>query len=125
MPRLVVLWLAIGLVFELLDCIEGQAPGDGDTLCTEETIDGVTNPFFAAHPVYSASERPLMDSRDYIRLLQGSGNIYIPWQSVDRDNSNTGDIITEVRSRWFHISLLISLCLCSGFNWELLHVLGQ
>ena len=53
---------------------------------TDEIIDGVTNPFFANHPVYSASEQPLMDSRDYNRLLQGSNGVYIPWQSVDRDN---------------------------------------
>ena len=101
MPRLVGLWL--GLVFGLADCIEGQAPGDGDPLCTEETINGMSNTFFALHPVYSASERPLMDSRDYTRLLQESGNYYIPWQSVDRDNNNTGDVVTEVRSLWFQV----------------------
>ena len=95
MPRLLFLWL--GLVFILSHCIEGQAPGDGDPLCTEEIIDGIPNPFFAAHPVYSASERPLMDSRDYNRLLQASGDVYIPWQSVDRDNNNTGDAFTEVK----------------------------
>ena len=100
MPHLVGLWL--GLVFGFIDCIEGQAPGDGDALCTEETIDGTPNPFFALHPVYSARERPLMDSRDYVHLLQESGNVYTPWQSVDRDN-NTGDVVTEVRSRWFHV----------------------
>ena len=64
---------------------------------TEKTIDGTPNPFFALHPVYTARERPLMDSRDYIRLLLESGDIYIPWQSVDRDNNNTGDVVTEVR----------------------------
>ena len=94
---IVVLWL--GLMFRLSDSIEGQAPGDGDPLCTEEFIDGVQNPFFINHPVYSAIERPLMDSRDYIRLLQESGNTYIPWQSVDRDNNNTDDVVTEVRRR--------------------------
>ena len=101
MPRLVGLWL--GLVFGLSDCIEGQAPGDGDPLCTEETIYGMSNPFFAIHPVYSARERPLMDSRDYVRLLQESGDVYIPWQSVDRDNNNTGDALTEVKRLWPHI----------------------
>ena len=103
MPRLVRLWL--GLVFGLANGIEGQAPGDRDALRTEETIDGTPNPFFNNHPVYSARERPLMDSRDYVRLLQESGTAYVPWQSVDRDNNNTVDvIITEVRSRWFHIA---------------------
>ena len=37
-----------------------------------------------------------MDSRDYNRLLQESGDAYVPRQSVDRDNNNTNDIITEV-----------------------------
>ena len=97
---LVVLWL--GLMLTLSDSIEGQAPGDDDPLCTEELIDGVPNSFFNNHPVYSARERPLMDSRDYIRLLQESDTAYIPWQTVDRDNNNTGDVVTEVRSRWFY-----------------------
>ena len=87
-----VLLFAVGLVAS----IQAQAPGDGDPLCISETIDGVPNPFFANHPMYSARERPLMDSRDYNRLLQGSGT-YIPWQSVDRDNNNTGDFVTEVK----------------------------
>ena len=74
----VVLWL--GLMLRLSGSIQDQAPGDGDhdALCTEELIDGMSNPFFALHPVYSARERPLMDSRDYIRLLHASGNVYIP-----------------------------------------------
>ena len=77
--------------------VHGQAPGDGVPLCTDEIVDGATNPFFANRPVYSASERPLMDSRDYNRLLQGSGDVYIPWQSVDRDNNNSIQVTTEVR----------------------------
>ena len=60
-------------------------------------MDGVANPFFANRPVYSASERPLMDSSDYNRLLQGTGDTYLPWQSVDRDNNNTNEQITRVR----------------------------
>ena len=79
----------------LVNGIQAQAPGDGYPLCINETIGGMPNPWFANHPVYSANERPLMDSRDYNRLLQESGT-YIPWQSVDRDNNNTGDVITEV-----------------------------
>ena len=77
--------------------IRDQAPGDGDALCTDEIVGGMTNPFFANRPVYSASERPLMDSRDYVRLLQGSDGVYIPWQSVDRDNNNSVEVTTEVR----------------------------
>ena len=88
--------LGLVLVLALASGVLGQAPGDGHLLCTEETISGFHNPFFASHPVYSANERPLMDSRDYSRLLQESGTLYIPWQSVDRDNNNTGDVVTEV-----------------------------
>ena len=72
-----------------------QAPGDGHAICTDEILEGTTNPFFANRPVYSASERPLMDSRDYNHLLQGS-SVYIPWQSVDRDNNNTIQDVTRV-----------------------------
>ena len=89
------LWVLLVLV-ERVSCIQDQAPGDGYAICTEETVDGTPNPFFANRPVYSANERPLMDSRDYNRLLQGSGNVYIPWQSVDRDNNNTNQEITRV-----------------------------
>ena len=88
----VVLWAIL-----LIGRVRAQAPGDGDAVCTDEIVDGVTNPFFANHPVYSASERPLMDSRNYNRLLQGSDGVYIPWQSVDRDNNNSAGITTEVK----------------------------
>ena len=91
----VVSWLVLVLVGQV-SCVQDQAPGDGVDICTNETINGAPNPFFAIRPVYSANERPLMDSRDYNRLLQESGDAYVPWQSVDRDNDNTNDIITEV-----------------------------
>ena len=123
LPRLVVLWL--WLMFGLLVCVEGQAPGDGDPLCTEATINGMSNPFFALHPMYSARERPLMDSRDYTRLLQESGMVYVPWQSVDRDNNNTGDVTTEVRRRWYIVLPFISIGVCSGVNRSQLHVREQ
>ena len=77
-------------------CIRDQAPGDGDALCTDEIVDGIMNPFFANRPVYSASERPLMESRDYVRLLQGSGDVYLPCQSVDIDNNNTNEEVMRV-----------------------------
>ena len=96
MARLVVLWL--GLVLEFAGCVQDQAPGDGSPLCTDEMVDGMANPFFANHPVYSPSERPLMDSRDYIRLLEGGAGVYLPWQSVDRDNNNSNMFITEVNA---------------------------
>ena len=110
----------------LVSGIQAQAPGDGDLLCVNETVDGMQNPFFADHPVYSANERPLMDSRDYIRLLQQSIDTYIPWQSVDRDNNNTGDFFTEVRflhpyDRIMQVHVLVS----SGLNRGQSHVRDQ
>ena len=78
--------------------VQDQAPGDGVAICTDEIVSGMPNPFFANRPLYSANERPLMDSRDYNRLLQESGDAYIPWQSLDRDNNNSIDVRTEVRA---------------------------
>ena len=69
-------------------CVQDQAPGDGVDICTKEIVNGMPNPFFANRPMYSDNERPLMDSRDYNRLLQKSGNAYVPWQSVDRDTED-------------------------------------
>ena len=109
--------------------IRDQAPGDGDAICTDEIVDGAANPFFANRPVYSASERPLMDSSDYNRLLQGTGNIYLPWQSVDRDNNNTNEDITRVRValaiQWSAIFLCKPLVPSSGPKQQHLHVLGE
>ena len=79
-------------------CVQDQAPGDGVAICTEETINGMPNHFFTNRPMYSANERPLMDSRDYNRLLQESGDAYVPWQSLDRDNNNSIGVRTEVRA---------------------------
>ena len=89
---------AVVLLISHAGCVQDQAPGDGYVICTEETIDGVHNPFFANRPMYSANERPLMDSRDYNRLLQESGDAYVPWQSLDRDHNNTNMVVTEVRT---------------------------
>ena len=89
-----------------MSCIKSQAPGDGDPLCTEEIVDGIRNPFFILHPGYSANERPLMDSRDYLRLLESSGGVYLPWQSVDIDNINSEDLVSQVRI------CLLSIRLC-------------
>ena len=88
---LVVLWPV--LLTGHAGCVQDQAPGDGVDICTEEIVNGEPNPFFANRPMYSVSERPLMDSRNYNRLL---------WQSVDRDNNNTIDLVTEVRTIYSH-----------------------
>ncbi|CAI8023599.1 Ephrin type-A receptor 4-B, partial [Geodia barretti] len=90
----VVSWLVLVLVGRV-SCVQDQAPGDGVAICTDEIVNGEPNPFFANRPVYSANERPLMDSRDYNRLLQESGDAYVPWQSLDRDNNNTYMVATE------------------------------
>ena len=99
-PGLVVV---VVLLISHAGCVQDQAPGDGYDICTEETINGMPNHFFANRPMYSANERPLMDSRDYNRLLQESGNAYVPWQSVDRDNNNTNMVVTEVREVSTHL----------------------
>ena len=49
-------WIVACLVLVLLlghacRCIRDQAPGDGDALCIDEIVNGMTNPFFANHPV--------------------------------------------------------------------------
>ena len=96
--RIVPSFVVVVLLISHAGCVQDQAPGDGVAICTEEIVNGEPNPFFAIHPMYSANERPLMDSRDYNRLLQESGDAYVPWQSVDRDNNNTNMVVTEVRT---------------------------
>ena len=88
------IWLVLALSF--VSCVASQAPGDGDSLCLDEFIDGVKNPFFTLGPTYADNVRPLMDSRDYVVLLQGIETAYIPWQQVDNDNNNSNEIVTEV-----------------------------
>ena len=85
--------LYVGFFLSVVSRTEAQAPGDGDPICTDEVINGMANPFFAIRPTYSPNERPLMDSRDYIGLLQGG---YIPWQTVDNDDNNTVGVATAV-----------------------------
>ena len=87
-------WCTLLYIFR--GCV-AQAPGDGDAVCTDEIVNGVANPFFLNRPSYSTSERPLMDSRDYVGLLQGS----FPWQSVDNDNNNTVGVAVTVRNGVF------------------------
>ena len=86
--------LYVGFFLSVVSRTEAQAPGDGDPLCTEEVVNGTVSPYFATHPAYSPNERPLMDSRDYIGLLQGGDNL--PWQTVDNDDNNTAGFATYV-----------------------------
>ena len=90
-------WLAF--VFSFVYCVVSQAPGDGDSLCTDEFINGGENPFFDNRPTYADNVRPLMDSRDYVVLLKGDKGAHIPWQQVDNDNNNTDETVTEVRNQ--------------------------
>ena len=93
MMRLSSALLYVGFFLSVVSRTEAQAPGDGDPICTDEFLDGMPNPFFALRPTYTPNERPLMDSRDYVSLLQGEDNI--PWQTVDNDN-NTAGVATAV-----------------------------
>ena len=86
--------LYVGLLLSVVPRTEAQAPGDGDQICTDEVVNGMPNPFFALRPTYSPNERPLMDSRDYVGLLQGGDNL--PWQTVDNDDNNTAGVATAV-----------------------------
>ena len=87
-------WLAF--VFSFVCCVVSQAPGDGDSLCTDEFINGMENPFYDNRPTYADNVRPLMDSKDYVVLLEGDEGARIRWQQVDNDNNNTDDTVTEV-----------------------------
>ena len=83
------------VVVKFVTLVSSQAPGDGDPICVHEVVDGKTSPFFPLHPTYPTNEHPLMDSRDYVGLLQG-GNPPV-WQQVDNDNNNTNTTVTNVR----------------------------
>ena len=84
----------VGFFLSVVSRTEAQAPGDGYPICTEEVVNGMMSPYFATRPVYSPNERPLMDSRDYIGLLQGGDNF--PWQTVDNDDNNRAGVATSV-----------------------------
>ena len=70
-----------------------QAPGDGDSFCVDPILNGEPNVFFT-NITYPANEHPLMDSRDYVALLDGDNPT---WQQVDNDNNNTNLVATHVR----------------------------
>ena len=77
-----------------------QAPGDGDDFCFT-TLGSL-------HPTYFANMRPIMDSRDYINLLEPGSNPV--WQQVDVDMIGTGGpIFTSVSHLFtkFRCSFLI------------------
>ena len=94
-------WLAFFVNF--LSCGISQAPGDGDPLCVDATINGTPNPFFT-NLTYLANERPLMDSRDYVALLDGDNS---PWQQVDNDDNDTNELDTNVRCMHCKINFVV------------------
>ena len=79
------IWLA--LLFSFVRCVVSQAPGDGDVQCTGDLLSLVPVVAFADN------ERPLMDSRDYVILLNEAEGA---WQQVDNDNNNSVEFVTEV-----------------------------
>ena len=73
--------------------IIAQAPGDGDSFCTNflPSVPGVPP------PVYPVNARILMDSFNYIRLL--SSQTGAAWQQVDVDgiqSQGRGATVSEV-----------------------------
>ena len=88
------------LTASLVSCVLSQAPGDGDSLCVDPLVDNgtalVPNPFL--HPSYPANVRGLMDSREYLSLLDDPNPA---WQQVDNDTSNSGGDSTHVSHECF------------------------
>ena len=84
-------------IISLVSCVLSQAPGDGDSLCIDRLVDNgtalVPNPFFDRRPSYPANVKPLMDSRDYLTLLD---NPNPTWQQVDTDTNNMAGESTHV-----------------------------
>ena len=88
------------LTASLVSCVFSQAPGDGYSLCVDPLVDNgtalVPNPFL--RPSYPANVRGLMDSREYLSLLDDPNPV---WQQVDSDTSNSGGDSTHVSHEWF------------------------
>ena len=85
------------LIASLVSCVFSQAPGDGDSLCVDPLVNGsIPNPFL--RPSYPANVRGLMDSREYLSLLDDPNPA---WQQVDSDTSNSGMDSTHVSHEWF------------------------
>ena len=83
------------LTTSLVSCVLSQAPGDGDSLCIEPLFDNGTAlfPFSFLRPSYPANVRGLMDSREYLSLLDDPNPA---WQQVDNDTSNADTDSTHV-----------------------------
>ena len=88
------------LTASLVSCVLSQAPGDGDSLCVDPVVNNgtalVPNPFL--RPSYPANVKGLMDSREYLSLLDDPNPA---WQQVDNDTSNSGGDFTHVSHEWF------------------------
>ena len=108
------------VIASTLSCVFAQAPGDSASLCVDKFYNNgtalVPNPFFGLHPVYRSNVRPLMDSRDYVNLLDTPNPV---WQQVDNDTSNAADTITNVSSGGCKSvkSLLRAPALCTRRGW--------
>ena len=92
----------LSLIVILVGSVIAQAPGDGDSLCLTEVIEGVMNPFFNVRD-YGPNRRALMDSKDYSGLLQGADPEDLPWQSVDVDDNNDPELVTDVSHSDVHL----------------------
>ena len=84
-------------------------------MCVDQLVDNgttlVPNPFFGLR---FANVRPLMDSRDYLNLLQSPGAV---WQhaKVDSDTSNSEASSTNVSRECFLSHRVVAICkLCNG-----------
>ena len=71
----------IVLVAVMATYCSAQAPGDGDTRCTEDED----------APTYSDNEKTLMDSYHYLQLLPGNGSGNIIPGAVWNDRSLDGN----------------------------------
>ena len=93
--------IAVTVVLSLLSgwCC-AQAPGDGDSHCTEDL------PSFGVNILdYPPEVKPLMDSRHYQQLLPP--NTGAVWQTVDNDDNNPSGILTSVSCYTSYILLHI------------------
>ena len=69
------------LISLVLSPCSAQAPGDGDSRCTDDKY----------APTYADSEKTLMDSYHYLQLLPGNGSGNIILGTVWNDRSVDGN----------------------------------